>query len=309
MARTAENQAASPCRESVPIAAMPAQFARAATCWMALLLTAPLGLRAQNLPLEPFHNTGQSVTAAFEGWFANKDGTFSILFGYYNRNQKQELDIPVGPDNKIEPGGPDQGQPTHFLLGRQWGLFTVTVPKDFGTQKLNWTITANGKTTTVPGSLNALWELSPFRDATGNTPPVIRFEGDGSVQGPRPIAATLSTQVSEPLTLTVLLSDDAKLVPGMRDPKTTPVSITWNKFRGPGDVTFASARPTVEKADDPNSQAAFNGKATTTATFSQPGEYVLSVVANDWSGPGGRGFQCCWTNAQVKVTVKTAAGR
>ena len=50
--------------------------------------------------------------------------------------------------------------------------------------------------------------------------------------------------------------------------------------------------------------AAFSGKAATTATFSQPGEYVLRVVANDWSGDGGRGFQCCWTNAQVKVQVK-----
>ena len=85
--------------------------------------------------------------------FANSDGTFSILFGYYNRNHKQELDIPVGPDNQIEPGGPDQGQPTHFLTGRQWGVFTVTVPKDFGTKKLTWTLTANGTTTAIPASL------------------------------------------------------------------------------------------------------------------------------------------------------------
>jgi hypothetical protein len=47
-----------------------------------------------------------------------------------------------------------------------------------------------------------------------------------------------------------------------------------------------------------------SGKATTTATFSEPGEYVLRVVANDWSGDGGRGFQCCWTNAMMKVSVK-----
>ena len=79
------------------------------------------------LPMEPSHDTGQSITGAFEGWFANPDGTFSILLGYYNRNSKQELDIPTGPGNRIEPGGPDQGQPTHFLTGRQWGVFTVTV--------------------------------------------------------------------------------------------------------------------------------------------------------------------------------------
>ena len=90
------------------------------------------------------HDSGQSVTGAFEGWFQNPDGSFSLLLGYYNRNLKQELDIPVGPDNRIDPGGPDQGQPTHFLPGRQWGVFTVTVPKDFGIKKLTWTLTANG---------------------------------------------------------------------------------------------------------------------------------------------------------------------
>jgi hypothetical protein len=31
------------------------------------------------------------------------------------------------------------------------------------------------------------------------------------------------------------------------------------------------------------------------------------VQANDSTGEGGGGFQCCWTNAHVKVTVKPAA--
>jgi hypothetical protein len=73
----------------------------------------------QQVRVEPVHDSGQSVTPAFEGWFANPDGTFSILLGYFNRNAKEELDIPVGSDNKIEPDGPDQGQPTHFLPRRQ----------------------------------------------------------------------------------------------------------------------------------------------------------------------------------------------
>jgi hypothetical protein len=47
-----------------------------------------------------------------------------------------------------------------------------------------------------------------------------------------------------------------------------------------------------------------DGKTATTVTFTAPGEYLLRVQANDISGEGGGGFQCCWTNAHVKVTVK-----
>jgi hypothetical protein len=265
--------------------------------------------RAQGLPLEPLHDAGQSVTGAFEGWFPNQDGSFSILLGYYNRNQKQDLEIPVGPNNRIEPDGPDQGQPTHFLLGRQWGVFTVTVPKDFGTKKLTWTLVSNGQTMLIPASLDPLWEVSPFVEATTrNTPPLLKLEGGASVQGPRPLSAALSTTLSNPLTLTVSVSDDAKMpligTQGMQPPKTPPVTVTWSKFRGPGVVTFANAKPAVELSNRQGTAAGVSGTAATTATFSEPGEYVLLVVANDWSGIGGHGYQCCWTNAQVKVSVK-----
>ncbi|MBZ5576803.1 MAG: hypothetical protein LAP40_09620 [Acidobacteriia bacterium] len=266
-----------------------------------IVLAAAALAPAQNLPLEPFHNSGQGVTAAFEGWFANPDGAYSILLGYYNRNQQQELDIPIGPQNHIEPGGPDQGQPTHFLPGRQWGVFTITVPKDFGDRKLTWTLTANGQTTAVPVSLAPLWEVEPLKDATGNAPPVLRFEGGASVQGPRPVQVALTVTVNQPLTVTVFASDDAKLVPGMRAPRTPAVTLTWSKYRGPGVVTFAPPKPPVQKTEDVT--AAFAGRATTTATFSEPGEYLLYVLANDWTGKGGGGFQCCWTNALVKVSV------
>ena len=84
-----------------------------------------------------------------------------------------------------------------------------------------------------------------------------------------------------------------------------PVTLTWSQYRGPGTVTFANPKPAVEKAEfkaPPTST--FTGKATTTATFSEPGDYILLLVANDSSGEGGRGFQCCWTTARVKVAVK-----
>lgn len=264
----------------------------------------------QQLPMEPPHATGQSITGAFEGWFRNQDGTYSILLGYYNRNTKQELDIPTGPDNRIEPGGPDQGQPTHFLTGRQWGVFTVTAPKDFGNKKLTWTIVANGQTTVIPMSLNPLWEVSPFIEASGNTPPFISFEdGKLGVQGPRGHSTTLATTLPNTLILTVWVADDVKLPRSATQGLIRiPVTVSWGKFRGPGTVTFTNNKPAVEKIEGKATAALpFVGKASTTATFSEPGEYVLRVVANDASGDGGRGFQCCWSNAYVKVSVKPVA--
>jgi hypothetical protein len=276
---------------------------------LAALLAICPNAKADQLPLEPPHYSGQSITAAYEGWFKNPDGSFSLLVGYYNRNLKQELDIPVGPGNRIDPGGPDRGQPTHFLPNRQWGMFTITVPKDFGDQKLTWTIEANGMPTMVPMTLNPLWELSPFVDANGNTPPFIGFAATGPFgQGPRPITTSLHAAMDEPLPLTVWVADDAKQPPIPPRVKLPPVSVSWSKFRGPGSVTFGKDRPAVENAEfqaPPNT--AFSGKAATTATFSQPGDYVLRVVANDSSGPGGGGFQCCWTNAQVNVSVQPGA--
>jgi len=277
---------------------------------MAIGLTACALLWPQHLPFEPSHEFGQSITGAFEGWFPNADGSYSILLGYYNRNQKQQLDIPAGPDNRIEPGGPDQGQPTHFLPGRQWGVFTIRVPKDFGDKKLTWTLTANGKTTTIPISLNTLWEVEPFREASGNAPPFIAFAESGPwVQGPAGQSKSVTVALPEPADLTVWLADDASAPLAGGRPMSTPVTVSWSKFRGPGTVTFANARPAVEKADlQAPPSAKFAGKAHTSATFSEPGEYILRLVANDWSGDGGRGFQCCWSNAQVKVTVKPGSG-
>jgi hypothetical protein len=63
---------------------------------VAVLLVAAIPALAQ-LPNEPKHDSGQSVTAAYEGWYHNPDGTFSLLIGYNNRNLKQDLDIPPRP--------------------------------------------------------------------------------------------------------------------------------------------------------------------------------------------------------------------
>src|SRR6202790_5729335 len=217
-------------------------FAILFASWALMGVTLPANGQSGQLPMEPLHESGQSVTGAYEGWFKNPDGSFSILFGYLNRNLKEELDIPVGPNNRIDPGGADQGQPTHFLPRRQWGLFTVTVPENFGTDKLTWTLVANGQTTAVPAHLDARWQISPFSDVgIGNTPPIISFEEGGpSVQGPRGISVALETTMPNPVTLNVWTADDAKTFQGGKAPDSPPVILTGTKFRAPGTVKFAN---------------------------------------------------------------------
>jgi hypothetical protein len=276
----------------------------AAAIFIAATLALPIA--AAQLPQEPAHQTGAGVTGAFEGWFRNPDGTYTLLFGYYNRNRQEEVDIPIGPQNQIEPGGPDRGQPTHFITGRDWGLFTINVPADFGQKKLTWTLSVNGQVTSIPASLKTEWELSPLVEAAvGNTPPVLSFEEKGPfAQGPIAVKAERTAKVGVPLSITTWVSDDAKFTSnsGAR-PKNlpAPVTIRWSVFRGVAPVKFSADRPAVEKLERPG--IAFAGKATTSATFSAPGDYILRIVANDYSGDGGGGFQCCWTNGQVKVSV------
>ena len=67
-------------------------------------------------------STGQTVSPAYEGWEQNADGSFNLVFGYFNRNWEEELDVPVGPNNTIEPGGPDQGRSEERRVGKECRL-------------------------------------------------------------------------------------------------------------------------------------------------------------------------------------------
>ena len=275
---------------------------------VALTLASGVWVSAQQIS-EPLRGFGAGVTPAYEGWFTNADGTHNFLIGYLNRNFTKPVDIPIGPNNRIEPGGPDLGQPTHFLPGRLTGVFLITVPKDFGkTQRLTWSLTANGQTNSIPFWMNDVYEVSPFTDvAVGNKPPVLRFDPAGpALQGPigmvaKAIARTAT--VAGGLALPVWATDDAKYSSGSNAPQRNPpppVILHWSKYRGPGQVTFDKDPPPFEKLTGPE---AFSGRATVTAKFSQPGEYLLHVSAEDYSGDGGGGEVCCWTTAMVKVTV------
>ena len=247
------------------------------------------------LPLGPSRERGASVTPAYEGWYKNDDGSFSLLIGYYNRNSKEALTIPVGPNNRIEPGDPDQGQPTFFEMGRQWGVFVIKVPKDFGNKVIRWTLTANGETQSLPFTLNPGYPITPYRElGMGNEPPTLWFAAGGAkVNGPPVgVAASFNGAANQPVAIT-FFADDVKEKEGKAGTNVATVSL--HKHRGPGTVTYEKARIPVPKAGE---------AMTASATFSEPGEYLLRVQANDESGEGGAGFQCCWTNTYVKVIIK-----
>jgi hypothetical protein len=282
---------------------------RWATLCAAGALAGGVFLSGQQLP-EPRKQFGASITGAFEGWFYNPDGSRGFLVGYFNRNTGQTLDVPIGPNNRIEPGGPDLGQPTHFLPGRRYGMFVVPVPKDFTPQdKFTWTVVANGQSTSIPLRMNTDYVVNPFSEiGANNTPPVLQFEQAGpKLQGPTATvsaAVNRTTALPNPFPITLWASDDEKYTSGTNAPLRNPpppVRLLWSKYRGPGTVTFDKASPAVEKL--PGGDGPFYGKSTATAKFSAPGDYVLHVTANDSSGDGGGGFVCCWTTAMMKVTV------
>src|SRR5687767_162943 len=157
---------------------------------------------------QPARASGQTVTPVFEGWYRNPDGTYSLSFGYFNRNTEEVVEIPVGEENSIEPGGPDRGQPTHFAPRRHWGVFAVQLPADFGEQqRVVWTLVVRGQKFAIPGSLKRGWEIDALQGeaGSGNTPPVLRFDPAGPEgRGPGGITgAKLAAKVGEPLTLTV----------------------------------------------------------------------------------------------------------
>jgi len=253
-------------------------------------------------PLAPPSKSGQTVTPAFEGWYPNGDGTYSISFGYFNRNSVEVLEIPIGPDNAVGPGEQNQGQPTHFQPGRHWGVFAVRVPKDFGDKAVVWTLRMRGETYAIPGHLHPTWQIDALEGeaGSGNTPPVLKFDANGP-EGTGPlglVVGPLAASIEKPLTLTVWARDDGRTSGSVvsAGKAAVPVTLTWFKHQGPGDVSFGQPTSRVP---------ATGGSTTTTATFSQPGTYVVRVRANDASGVAGAGHaQCCWTNGFVRIVVR-----
>ena len=186
----------------------------AAAPFIALVLFAAVGAQTRFT-----YSKGQELSPAYEGWWPNEDGSFTMFFGYFNTNWLEEFDIPVGPANSIEPGGPDQGQPTHFYPRRNPFLFTIQVPKDFGSKELVWTVTANGKTNHAYASLKPDYQIDKqvistevggdngsLSDALRtNIPPELKIDGERS----------RTAKVGQPMTL-VAFAKDPDNIPARR---------------------------------------------------------------------------------------------
>ena len=239
-----------------------------------ILLAAP-GRSTAQIPYQGQYNRGQDVVPVYEGWRPNPDGTFTLYFGYFNRNYQEELDIPIGPENGIDPGN-DRGQPTHFYPRRNLYVFKVVVPKDWGLErKVVWTLSIRGKTNTAKGWLQPDWEINDevmMENAVAandpeNEPPLISGAGPQTINLPNTV------------TLTATAQDDGRPKPRAQrnsDEGDSPhhgLSVRWIQYRGPGPVTFG-----------PESHASGSGKpltSSTTASFQVPGIYVLRAIASD----------------------------
>jgi len=262
------------------------------------LLTAAIVLIARiNLDGQTYTH-GQNVQPVFEGWEKNPDGTFSMYFGYLNRNHQEELIIPVGPNNVFEPADADRGQPTYFYPRRQRYVFKVTVPADWGEKDLVWTLTAYGKTDKAIGYLNPYMlideQVISMNRSGGGSP-------DEPNQAPslrvNEVDLKRTVSLNDSLTLNAVIGDDAIPKPRPAPPSRPPgrrnalgLRLNWILYRGPAPVAIHPfIRPFVTETltmEDHTPgwkppEIPPDGKMVTTIKFKQPGTYVLRAIADD----------------------------
>ena len=241
---------------------------------------------------------GQDISPTFDGWEQNPDGSYTLYFGYFNRNLTEELDVPVGPDNTFDLGG-DRGQPTHFYPARKWWVFKTVVPADWPKdRRLVWTLTTYGKTSQAKGWLQPEWEVdqdliakNAARDPSLMTNGTNEADLDHENRPPAiAISAVQPISLSDTLTVTATATDDGrpKPVPDPAGRLQQGVRVRWIVYRGAGQVQIAPDIMTGRVLGKP---AALEAKV----RFAAPGAYRLRAIASD-----GQAF----STRDVDVTVK-----
>lgn len=271
----------------------------AGTCALLVGTIATVEAQESALPLTPLPPSGDIVAPFFDGWYKNPDGTYTLSFGFFNRNTEELIEIPIGPDNFIEPAEYDGLQPTSFppvdyggFSGRrERGAFAVRVPADFAGQEVVWTLRVNGRELSVPGKVtSSAYELGYTPMAAGSLPPWLSFSTDGErVSGREGVTIERATSVDQPLELRIGAGDR-----GEREEE-VPVTVTWIKHQGPGTVEFEPGEITIGPPE---------GDAVATARFSEPGRYVLRARVDNFDmSDSSFADQCCWSNGFVVVEV------
>jgi hypothetical protein len=277
------------------------QAARVALMGVVFALVISLALSPSADAQQMRYMTGQNVVPVYEGWERNADGTFAMVFGYMNRNYEEEVDVPVGADNRFEPLEADQGQPAHFYPRRQQFMFKVRVPKDWGQKDVIWTLTSHGKTEKAFGTLAAVWEIDNRVYQQNRGGPGELNEPDEapkiSLAGPAQRAA----KVGEAITIDAHVVDDglptprasrsgsgrastpppAQIAPVRQNPLTQAVvRLDRNARLGVTWVVHRRSTPAAVHIE-PEHVAVVDGKAATSITFSAPGTYTLRGYADD----------------------------
>jgi len=289
---------------------------------MGLLTAAPLHAqlpeRLRDYPLATRGATGEFVAPMFNGWAANEDGSITMMFGFANQNREATVDVPLGPNNKLEPAQFQGAQPTHFpvysrrgFVGiQERGAFGVTVPADMANIEVVWTLTSGGKTYSVPGrATSPAYELSAGEAASGSLKPAIRFTKDGpeSVDAVGIHAAPQEVTVGQAITLSALVQDRGNRVGYEGVDPYYSLGTAWVLHQGPAEPEIETAEISGRMRAAENAGGSENNDWTevlTQVTFPEPGEYVIRLRADNFQAPDSKfDNMCCWSNAYFPVTV------
>lgn len=289
-----------------------------------LSASAQLPENLRDYPLATRGATGESVAPMFNGWIRNADDSVTLIFGFANQNREAIIDIPLGPNNKIEPAEYDGGQPTHFpvyqrrgFVGiQERGAFAVKLPAEDADTEVVWTLTSGGKTWSVPGRTSSTaYEMSEGERALGTLKPAIKFSMSGaeanSVVGL--YAERINATVGNPVTLTAYVQDrGVRAAYPENESLYYPLGTEWIMHQGPAGAVpeFSEALITgAERASRSGGEAGESGangweEVTTQATFSEPGDYIIRLRVDNFQAPDSQFDNvCCWSNGYVPVTV------